>query len=131
MRLLVFMLLLTACASKTPAPDVASALTSDLKVSSTTSGHLRARLTLTNPTKNALTIPGPGASAFRVETIDGKAMAFKGSRTPPAPLVLKPGESVETAFSLQDNYAFWDRRTKYKIWFESPELKSNVVQVWF
>jgi len=131
MKFALAFLLLAACASKAPISNETGAVAGDLKVSSTTAGHLRAKLSVKNTTTKDVTLPSPTSAAFRVETTDGKAMSYKGSRASGPPVTLKAGEAQEFAFSLQDNYSFWDRRTKYKIWFESPELKSNVVQVWF
>jgi hypothetical protein len=67
-----------------------------------------------------------------VQTTDGKAVETKGNPNKPAPpLKIKPGETAEATFSLQDNYSFWDRLTKYKITYDGPALKTGPVQVWF
>lgn len=129
-EVLFILTLLVGCATKPSVHDTAK-LASDLRVTSTTTGHLRAKLRLMNAGPEPIAIEGPSLADFHVETKDGKALAFKGPRTPGAPLRLQPGESVETTFELQERYPFWDRRTKYRIWFDAPFAKSNVDQVWF
>jgi hypothetical protein len=122
----------TACTSMGAKAPAASqpGLDTQLKVTSGL-GHLKAKLVLKNMSAKEMTVGDLNSKNFKVETADGKAMPFKGASAPGESLHLKPGESTEAAFNLQDNYPFWDRRTKYKIWYEAPDLKSNVVQVWF
>lgn len=123
--------LLTGCATgrggSRPSP---TDLGVDLKVTSIV-GKLKAKLTLTNTSQREVVVDDLEVRFFHVETVDGKPMAFKGKSAPGEALHIAPGASAESAFVLQDSYPFWDRRTKYKIWYESSNLKSNVVQVWF
>jgi hypothetical protein len=102
----------------------------DLKVTSTV-GKLKAKLEFTNRSNHDVDVSGLEARYFRIETVDGKAMEFRGKSAPGEVLHIAPTATAESSFILQDSYPFWDRRTKYKIWYESPSLKSNTVQVWF
>jgi len=118
-----------------PGPKKAAApsknLEAQLKVSGANS-QLKAKLMLKNTGSKEILINDLNSRFFKVETLDSKPMEAKALGAKPGGAVrLKPGESVETAFSLHENYSFWDRLTRYKIWYDGPEVKSNVVQVWF
>ena len=102
-----------------------------LKVSAG-SGKLKAKLSLKNNTSRDIDVKSLDSKHFTVQTIKDEPMALKNPKGElMAAVHLKPGETKEIAFSLQDNYPFWDRLTKYKIWYEGDGLKSNVAQVWF
>lgn len=130
--LTLIFLFLSACAStgggKTGAAS--PALTPELKVASTP-GRLRAKIAFKNTGTKEIVINDLHSKNFKVQMADGKPMTFRGSGVAGEVLTVKPGQTVEAAFSLQDSYPFWDRRTKYKIWYEAPGLKTNTVQVWF
>jgi hypothetical protein len=125
-------LFLVGCASGsvTGGGSTPKGLSSVLKVTPER-GKLKARLELTNSSSSEVVVSGLNPRNFHVETVDGKVMEFKGKSGEAEALHVAPGQTVETGFNIQDNYPFWDRRTKYKIWYESPNLKTNAVQVWF
>lgn len=102
-----------------------------LKVTGANS-QLKAKLQVKNLTDKEVVIKDLNSKYFVVQTADGKPVETKGSADKPAPpLKIKPGETAEAVFSLQNNYSFWDRLTKYKITYEGPDLKTGPVQVWF
>lgn len=104
----------------------------DAKLSvASTPGRLKAKMVLKNTSGKEIVLTDLNPKYFKVEMLDGKAMAFKGAAANAEQVTIKPGGTTETAFALQDSYSFWDRRTKYKIWYDGPDLKSNVVQTWF
>lgn len=105
-------------------------LASVLKVTPA-AGKLKAKIEFTNSGSKETVVSGLDSRNFHVETVDGKPMAFKGKGGLAEVVHVPPGQTVESEFNLQDNYPFWDRRTKYKIWYESPSLKTNTVQVWY
>ncbi|MBX3022224.1 MAG: hypothetical protein KF799_11170 [Bdellovibrionales bacterium] len=129
--ILIFMglFLLVGCSSTGGSTDKGDAQ-AQLSVSSVP-GRLKAKLVMKNESGKELVFTDLNPKYFKVEMVNGKAMAYKGPGQSTEALTVKPGAMAETAFSLQDSYAFWDRRTKYKIWYDSPSLKSNAVQVWF
>lgn len=131
-KILFFALLLTGCATSKTNLAAQKILKSELKVTSTI-GHLKAKLNLTNTSKSELTLNNIDASHFRVQTTDGKVMSYKskGNHPPNVPVHIGPGQTEELLFDLQNSYAFWDRRTKYEVWYEDAELKTNIVRVWF
>lgn len=129
---LIFLVGLSACSTLKTAGSAPQAAGLDAQLAVTSvPGRLKAKLVLKNTGSKELVVSDLNAKNFRVEMLDGKAMPFRGAAPAVEPVKIKPGESVETAFSLQDNYPFWDRRTKYKITYDSPALKTNTVQVWF
>ncbi len=124
---------IAGCASQSAGVKGAasSEVEAQLKVSAG-SGKLKAKLNLKNNTSREIDVKNLDSKFFSVQTIKDEPMALKNSKGEVIPTVhLKPGEAKEIAFSLQDNYSFWDRLTKYKIWYEGDGLKSNVAQVWF
>jgi hypothetical protein len=104
-----------------------------LKVNAS-AGKLWAKMALKNTSGHQVVVRDIDKRFFRVETTDGKAMEPKNPHAKSegrVPITLKPAESVELSFNLNDDYNFWDRLTKYRIWYEGSGLKSNVVQTWF
>ena len=102
-----------------------------LKVNGANS-QLTAKVLVKNNTKKEMILSELNSKYFVVQTNDGKAVeARPNSGKSVAPLKIKPGETAEAVFSLQNNYSFWDRLTKYKIAYDGPGLKTAPVQVWF
>jgi hypothetical protein len=138
MRLLLIsglVLALTGCAGtgKKTQGSAAADSGAQLKVVSG-AGKLKAKLAITNTSSRDMVLKDLREQYFKVETLDNKPMPFKsavaqGEKAPA--VVVKPGQTIEQEFSLQNNFPFWDRLTKYKIKYDSPELESNEVQVWF
>jgi|GEM_PF-4462105 len=106
-------------------------LDAQLKVTGANS-QLKAKLMLKNTTSDEINVAGLNSKFFVVQTTDGKPVEAKKNSGKSIPTVkVKPGATEEVTFSLQDNYSFWDRLTKYKIFYEGPDLKTEAVQVWF
>lgn len=117
-----------ASSSKTSAP---SGLDAQLKVTGANS-VLKAKLLLKNSGSKEIVLNDLNSRYFKVVTLDNKPVETKANSGKPSEVVrVKPGETVETTFALQDNYSFWDRLTRYKVWYEGPNLKTEPVQVWF
>lgn len=125
----LFLSLLAGCASGSKSAP--SGVAPELKVTSSP-GRLKAKLLLKNTSAHDLVVKELDPKNFKVETADNKAMPLKaGNLKATEPVTIKPGETAELTFNLQDNYPFWDRLTKYRIWYEGSGLKTNVVQVWY
>lgn len=111
-------------------PTLQSKVETHLKVSPA-NGRLRAKLTFKNTSASELVLSEIDAKNFSVE-MNGHPLALKGGPTERvAPVKIPPHQSVETALNLESAFPFKDRLTKYKIRFESPQVRSNDVHVWY
>lgn len=127
------MVMLSACASspKKALPELQDKVETQLKVS-TGGGKVRAKLLFTNRGTRELVLEDLAATNFKIEMADGQTLVYRGDVLAKSePLRLKPGQSVETTYNLQQAFPFKDRLTRYKIRFENPQIRSNDTQVWY